>query len=53
MIVKHSAEKIKKILLILLIGGIGVQTYAQKVVAVLEIIPNNETVELQLSEYAT
>jgi len=51
MIVKHSAEKIKKILLILLIGGIGVQTYAQKVVAVLEIIPNNETVELQLSEY--
>jgi len=30
---------------------IGVQTYAQKIVAVLEIVPNNEDVELLLSEY--
>jgi len=42
----------KNILKILLILGILVQTVsAQKVVAVLEIIPNNENVELQLSEY--
>jgi len=44
-------NKISKILLILLIGGIGVQTHAQKILAVLEIVPNNETIELQISEY--
>jgi hypothetical protein len=32
----------KKILFVLLIGGIGVQTFAQNIVAVLEIIPSSD-----------
>ncbi|MCL2207892.1 MAG: hypothetical protein FWB90_07355 [Fibromonadales bacterium] len=41
-----------EILKIMLILGILVQTaFAQKILAVLEIVPNNETIELQISEY--
>ena len=38
----------QRIILILILAAVA---HAQKVVAVLEIIPNNENVELQLSEY--